>query len=98
MKKFFVVALFLVVLSAGAFIPQMSFQVRRDVAIVRVFNQTYYPAVCSGQAFGYTYSGLMLNAWMNNMAIYPGQWVDLYVYTNYYDPFVNANASIFCNH
>lgn len=82
--------------SAYNFIPAMNFFVNRDIATSRVFNTAAFPIVCSGQAFGQTYSGVVLNMWINNMVIYPGQWADATVFSNYYDPFTRAWAHVSC--
>jgi len=81
---------------AYTFVPPMNFFVNREVATTRVFNTTGFPIVCSGQAFGATFGGVVLNAWLNNVVIYPGQWADATVYSNYYDPFARAWANISC--
>lgn len=98
MKKFIITcALLLVTMTqAFAFCPQMSFFVNRQVATARVMNASYRPMVCSGYAFGQTYSGLVLNSWFNNMYIAPGMYADAYVYSNYYDPFARAWAQVDC--
>jgi len=82
--------------SVFAFAPQMGFYVNRDVAISRVFNYTRRPLVCSGNAFGRTYSGYVLNSWFNQLHVAPGMFADAYVYTNVYDPFMSAWAQVDC--
>ncbi len=79
------------------FVPSMSFFVNRDIATTRVFNTAMFPIVCSGTAFGRTTSGVVLNSWINNLVIYPGQWADATVFSNYYDPFMQAWANITCS-
>lgn len=98
MKKLMLSAVLFLSLSSSvfAFIPQMSFFVARDVATARVFNTTGRPFVCSGNAFGRTYSGMVLNSWFNNIYVMPGMYADAYVYSNFYDPFVNAWAQVQC--
>ena len=97
-KKLFLSALLFSALStsAFAFIPQMSFFVNGEVAISRVFNYTGRPFVCSGTAFGQTYSGLVLNSWFNQIYVTPGMYADAYVYSNYYNPFLRAWAQVDC--
>lgn len=80
----------------NGFIPRMEYFVGRELATVRVWNDTFRPIVCSGTAFGQTRSGMVVNAWMANMVIYPGMFVNLYVYSNFYDPFVRAHAQVRC--
>ncbi|MFA6236101.1 MAG: hypothetical protein WC635_02145 [Bacteriovorax sp.] len=99
MKKLMLLAVLLSALlstSAFAFIPQMSFYVNREVAVTRVWNTTNRPFVCSGYAIGTTYSRIQLSAWFSNLYVAPGMSADAYVYSNYYDPFVNASAEVNC--
>lgn len=105
MKNIFlktILGLYLVIVSgeAFAFYPQMQVFVSPQVATVRVFNQSYYPIVCSGVVYGRTYYGYVGQVWENNVWVYPGQFNDLYVYaTNpYYDPMVQAWANLDCRY
>ncbi len=82
--------------SAFAFIPQMGFFVNGQIATTRVFNTAGAPMVCSGYAFGQTYNGVVLNSWFNQVYVAPGAFVDAYVYSNGFDPFVNAWAQVDC--
>lgn len=82
--------------SANAFIPQTQTFVNREVAVVRVWNTSFTPIVCSGYAFGRTWNGVVLNAWMNQVVVYPNAYVDAYVYSNFYDPMVQAWAQVDC--
>jgi hypothetical protein len=82
--------------SVLAFTPHMGFFVNREVAISRVFNNTGRLFVCSGYAFGRTYSGFVVNSWFNQVYVNPGMYADAFVYTNYYDPFMNAWAQVDC--
>ena len=82
--------------SAFAFVPQMQFFVNREIGIARVFNTTFRPIVCSGMAFGRTYNGVVLNAYANNLVIYPNSFVNVYVHSNFYDPMAVAWAQINC--
>ena len=98
MKKLIITcALFVVTMSqAFAFFPQMNFFVNREVATARVWNTSYRPMICSGYAFGQTFSGVVLNSWFNGVYIMPGMHADAYVYSNYYDPFARAWAQVDC--
>jgi hypothetical protein len=98
MKKFILstIAALTISSSAFAFIPQMEYFVNREVAVARVWNNTYNTIVCSGQAFGRTYQGVVLNAWINNMVIYPGAYAEAYVHSNFYDPMIQAWAQVDC--
>ena len=74
----------------------MQFFVNREVAVVQVWNTTGRPIVCSGTAFGRTYQGVVLNAWINGLVVYPGAFANAYVYSNFYDPMVQSWAQIDC--
>lgn len=82
--------------SAQAFVPHMNYFVNREVAVARVWNTSFQPIVCHGQAFGRTWNGVVLNSWVNGLVIYPQTSVDVYVHSNFYDPFVQAWAQIDC--
>jgi hypothetical protein len=98
MKKFMFTLMFVMTLSSSAmaFAPQLEFYVNREVAVSRVWNNTFRPIVCSGQAFGRTYSGVVLNSWVNQIVIYPNTYVEVYVHSNFYDPMLQAWAQIDC--
>ncbi len=101
MKKLAISCVVFLAISSQAFasfIPRMNFFVNREVAIARVWNTTHGPIVCNGQAFGRTRHGVVLNSWVHHLVIYPMTSVDVYVHSNFYDPFVQAWASINCNH
>lgn len=83
--------------NAHAFFPQMNYFVNREVAVSRVWNTSFQNIVCSGYAFGRTYRGVVLNSFVSNMTVFPGQYVDVYVHSNFYDPMVQAWAQIDCN-
>jgi hypothetical protein len=99
MKKLLLAAAIVMTLTSNAFafIPQMSYFVNREVAVSRVWNNTYNRIVCSGFAYGRTFQGVVLNSFVNNMVIFPGQSVDVYVHSNFYDPMIVAWADINCN-
>ena len=98
MKKMLLAcAVFLTLISeAFAFVPQMEFYVNREVAVTRVWNTTFRPIVCSGQAFGRTYQGVVLSSWAQNIVVYPNRFVEVYVHSNFYDPMVQAWAQMYC--
>ncbi len=98
MKKMLMLAVFFLSLNsfAQAFIPRMEFFVNREVSVTRVWNQTFYPVVCSGLAYGQTYHGMVLNSWINQVIVAPGTFAEAYVHSNYYDPMVRAWAEINC--
>lgn len=98
MKKLMLSALLFLTLSTSvfAFVPQMSFNVNGQVATTRVWNYTGQAFVCSGTAFGQTYGGVVLNSYFNQVYVAPGMYADAFVYSNYYDPFVNAWAQVNC--
>ena len=97
MRKFILSAFAALTLSsaAHAFVPSMEFFVNREVAVARVWNTTYRPIVCSGYAFGRTFRGVDLNSWVN-ITVQPGVYVDVYVYSNIYDPMIQSWAQIDC--
>lgn len=97
MKKFILSALTALTLSsaANAFVPSMEFFVNRELAIARVWNTTPRPILCSGYAFGRTFRGVDLNSWVN-ITVQPGVYVDVYVYSNIYDPMIQSWAQIDC--
>lgn len=59
-------------------------------------NNLAYPVICRGQVFASTYNGLVANSWVNDVVVYPGITAYAYVYTNPYNPFVNAWSQIYC--
>lgn len=98
MKKliFSAIAALTITANAHAFIPQTQIFVNREVAVVRVLNTTFRPIICSGYAYGRTWNGVVLNAWMNQAVVYPNSFVDVYVHSNFYDPMLQAWAQINC--
>ena len=98
MKKMLLsVALFLTVSTqANAFIPQTQVFVNREVAVINIYNTSFRPIVCYGQAFGRTYQGVVLNSWINGLVIYPNSYASAYVQSNYYDPMFQAWAQVDC--
>jgi hypothetical protein len=98
MKKMIlsVVAFLAISSQAFAFFPQVQYFVNNQVAVARVMNTTFQPMVCSGQAFGRTFQGMVLTSWINNAVIYPNTFTDVYVYSNVYDPMAQAWAQIDC--
>lgn len=84
--------------SVFAFIPHMNFFVNREVGTARIFNNTARPFVCSGYAYGMTMNRVVLNSWFNQIYVAPGMYAYAYVYSNYYDPFVNVWAHVDCQH
>lgn len=98
MKKMILsfVAFVAITSSAFAFAPSMSFFVDREIATARVWNTSHRPIVCYGNAFGQTFSGVVLSSYINGLVIYPNRLVDIYVHSNYYDPFSTAWANIDC--
>lgn len=82
---------------AYPFVSRVDIFVNQYNAIARVQNISYYPIVCNGQAFGVGRSGLYFYSYVNNLVIYPGSYVDVYVSSNnIYDPLVDARAAIGC--
>ena len=98
MKKLILLSLatLTITTNANAFVPQTQAFVNREVAVIRVWNTSFHPIVCSGYAFGRTWNGVVLNSWINQVVIYPSASVDAYVHSNFYDPMVQAWAQIDC--
>jgi hypothetical protein len=61
-----------------------------------VYNNFGGRIMCRGFVTGFTYRGLSLYGYFNNVVIYPGQYAYAYAYTNAMDPFVNANSNVQC--
>jgi hypothetical protein len=91
MKKFILVMALVFALAAPAF---AGFNATK--AWARVNNNYNFPVYCTGQVYGQTYSGIVLNSWFNGW-VHPGAYAYAYVYTNQMDPFVNAWNDIYCN-
>jgi hypothetical protein len=98
MRKLLISAAILLTLSSSAFAfaPLMNFFVNREVATARIWNTTGRPIVCSGVTYGQTFHGLVLTSWFNNVLIAPSVYVDSYVRSNFYDPFVRSWAHADC--
>ena len=69
----------------------------RGMVTAQVQNSFQRPIICTGRVQGVTYSGGYLYSFMNNQIIFPGNYREIYVYTNNYNPFVNGSAFINCN-
>jgi hypothetical protein len=82
---------------ARAFPVHANVRWNRGLATANIQNHFGRPIICSGNAQGLTYSGVYLYSYLNNQIIYPGNFYELYVYTNNYNPFINASAFINCN-
>ena len=63
-----------------------------------IVNQSWRAVVCSGYAYGQTWSGNVYNGYMNNVVIYPGQYAYAQVYSNGFDQFVNGWSDIWCRY
>lgn len=70
--------------------------VTNTTAEIRVYNSYPRAIVCNGNAQGLTVRGNYVYAYMSNVAIMPGTNGFVYVYTNNFNPFVSANAAIYC--
>ena len=100
MKKIILSAIAALTISANAqaFVPLVQTFVNRDLAIVRVWNTTARPIVCSGVVYGRTQKGVTLNTWVNQKVISQNTFVEVYVRSNYYDPMVQAWAQLNCEY
>jgi hypothetical protein len=63
---------------------------------VQVYNPYYEPIVCSGQVFGQTMYGPVLNVFFLEQLMLAGQSSYATVVTNPFNPFVNGWANINC--
>ncbi len=103
MKTFFLILVTVFSLSfSKATFAQQWFAVNAQVQVNQlnvtgaVYNNFGGRVMCQGVVTGYTYRGLSLYAYFNNVVIYPGQYAYAYAYTNTMDPFVNANSNVQC--
>ena len=107
MKTFTRTALFALVFSlfltseAMAFFPNgwsanVQISVQRTRMTATMVNRMNRPIVCRGKVFGRTASGVVLNSWVNNIVIWPGNFHHSYVHSNYADPIVNGWANVRC--
>ena len=81
---------------AFGFFPRAHVSYNTTFANAVVANPFHRPIICSGFVYGVTSYGHTYNAFMNNQVIYPGMHGTVYVYTNVYDPFINAYSNIQC--
>jgi hypothetical protein len=82
-KKLLLVSLlsFGTIQSANAFFVNTNANVSPVFAQFTVWNQWARPIICSGEAYGFTYSGMRLVGYMNRVVIYPGMSGYAEVYT-----------------
>ena len=97
-RKFAVAAALMTLMIGGvALATDANVQVFTDHVTATASNSTGYMMVCSGRVAGVTYSGQTYYAWMNNVAVPPGQYRYVFVRTNpNLDPFVNGWSDIAC--
>lgn len=82
--------------SAFAFFPaHVQWFVNPTVAVARVVNVWGYPVFCQGRVFGITANGVPAHAWFRDF-VPAGQFREAYLYTNGYNPFINAHSEVFC--
>ena len=70
--------------------------VKRDEVRATIVNQFNRPIVCSGYVYGETYSGVVLNSWVNNKVIWPRNYYTVYVHSNYRDSFTDGWSEVEC--
>lgn len=95
------------ILGLGLFLsvvrPTYAFTVNANVwwdqlqAIATVHNIFPRPIICTGSAQGITANGIPLISYMNGHVIFPGQFGQINVFTNVYNPFISAHAFVNCN-
>ncbi len=101
-NKFFAIV-FVLGFVAASIQPVKAFTVQANVwwnqlqAVATVHNIFPRAIICSGQAQGITANGIPLFAYMNGHVIMPGQFGHINVFTNVYNPFINAFAYVNCN-
>lgn len=101
--RIFKISFFLLLLNLSFLKSAFAWPVHANVwwnplqANAQVFNHFGAPIICSGRAQGFTQFGRSYFSYLNPTVIFPGNSYQLYVYTNYYDPFINASAFIDCN-
>lgn len=81
----------------GHFQAQTEVYMDRTYGNVIVHNWTYNPIVCNGKVVGLTTSGIKAYSYARGLVLYPGQYANLYVYTNNYNPFVRVVPRIRCH-
>lgn len=98
MKKLSVILILIVMSIQTAFAFPMHTQVFYGAtqASATVFNHYGRPVICDLTATGITRWGQPVYAYLRGTVIYPGMTGYAYVYTNYNNPFVNANAYANC--
>ena len=77
--------------SVNARVSWNNYQAQAEVC--NYYNQ---PIMCQGRAQGFTQSGHTVYASLYPSTLYPGQCTYFYVYTNTYNPFINASAYANC--
>jgi len=82
--------------SVSAFYVNPAITVTSNVVTATVVNNFRAPIMCTGQARGLAYSGYSFYSYVNEVVIFPGQWINIHVYS-YFDPFVNGAAFINCH-
>ena len=82
---------------ANAFWVNPQISVSQTLVRVQVVNTWGMPIFCTGEARAYTFYGQFVSGYMNRALIYPGNFSFIDVYTNQFNPFVNASANIFCD-
>ncbi|WPU64656.1 hypothetical protein [Peredibacter starrii] len=84
-------------LSTGAFAQAFAnaqMFVNPTVAIARIYNVWGRPVLCEGRVIGLT---AQFPIFANFRDVIPaGQYREAYVYTNAYNPFINASSEIYC--
>lgn len=77
------------------FFANAQIRIHPTIITATVHNFWGRPVVCSGKVEGITFNGIPVTSWFNNI-IPAGQFRNAYVYTNSYNPFINATSNIFC--
>jgi hypothetical protein len=97
MKKLLIATLVMLsATSSFAFTVNANVFFNRTVVTAEFQNNWNTPITCNGSAQGRTSSGNFYTSFLSPTIIYPGEFGNIYVYTNNYQPFVNARAFINC--
>ncbi|HLE13042.1 MAG: hypothetical protein A2504_07460 [Bdellovibrionales bacterium RIFOXYD12_FULL_39_22] len=102
MKKYlfaFLMAIFIGIIpfTVFAFSPESYCSINRLDVTCSIYNPWDRPIICSGRADAITARGWQAFVFMYNQVLYPGTYRYMYLYSNYYDPFVRARARLDCN-
>lgn len=98
--KTIVFGIFLTALSSSAFghwFPGQAYvQVMPHQVSAQVYNPHFQPIICSGQVFGQTAYGAVMNGYFYEQYLPAGAYRFAFAYASPYSPFINGWANIQC--